>query len=66
MSNVAAIETIKQHIPSISDEDEQDIIDNLFDDDVAGLARRTCHCGLRIDGFYEYVEHLIDLFGGSK
>lgn len=30
-------------------------------EDVANLARRTCHCGLRVDGFYEYVEHLLEL-----
>lgn len=57
---MTAVEIVKAHIPSIGDEDEQDIIANLFDDDVANLALRTCHCGLRVDGFYEYVGHLIE------
>jgi hypothetical protein len=60
------VETIKAHIPSLSDYDESELIDRAhsFDsegDDVANLALRTCACGVRIDGFYEYVDHLISL-----
>ncbi|MEO6326081.1 MAG: hypothetical protein ABIQ65_15755 [Thermoanaerobaculia bacterium] len=60
-------EIIDQHIPSLSDENEAEILDNamllgIYDEgvgvDVADLAIRTCHCGVRIDGFYEYVAHL--------
>lgn len=63
----AAIEVIEQHIPSLTDEDESLIEDHardwLFPDpgfksDAADLALRTCHCGVKIDGFYEYVDHL--------
>ena len=55
------------HIPSLSDENENEINElvsvysfDLHDEktDVADFAIRTCRCGLRIDGFYEYVAHL--------
>jgi len=57
---------ISAHIPSLSDEDEQMILDSMFgmDTDVADLAKRTCACGQAIDGYYDYVDHLIALFGG--
>jgi hypothetical protein len=62
----AAISIIDQHIPSLSDDDEADIDDLVtaysirLDEaiTVADLALRTCHCGKKIDGFYEYVDHL--------
>ena len=62
-----AISIIDQHIPSLTDEDEAVIEDHardwLFPDpgynsDAADLAIRTCKCGEKIDGFYEYVDHL--------
>lgn len=65
------------HIPSLSDEDERDIDNLVFEiarlslsfeahrtPDTADLARRTCHCGVKIDGFYEYVDHLKEVFRG--
>jgi hypothetical protein len=57
------IAIIDDHIPSLTDEDEELIFDRAVprwyeDKDAANLALRTCHCGLRIDGFYEYVDHL--------
>ena len=60
----AAISVIDQHIPSITDEIEEELTERAeqfgfsADGDVADLAIRTCHCGARIDGFYEYVDHL--------
>lgn len=60
---------LAQHVPSLSDEDESDIYDVMarmaaMDEraDVADLAKRTCSCGKRIDGFYEYVDHLTEVF----
>lgn len=61
---------INDHIPSLTDEDEMIIKDRLsemgfdmYDDsyDVADLAMRTCACGVKLDGFYEYVDHLKDV-----
>jgi len=65
------IETITAHIPSMSEEDETEIVRlasaALFDDgDVADLALRTCACGASIDGFYGYVDHLTAVFGGES
>jgi hypothetical protein len=60
-----AVKVIKDHIPSLSDEDEDLIYERVtrWDEDVtaADYALRTCHCGKQIDGFYEYVDHLMDL-----
>lgn len=64
----ALIALISAHTPSLSDDDER-VIDersmNTMVDrygqhefEAADLALRTCHCGTKIDGFYEYVEHL--------
>jgi hypothetical protein len=54
------LDVIDEHIPSMSDKDEEEINVLAYDDnaDAADLAIRTCHCGKTIDGFYEYVEHL--------
>lgn len=62
------ITTIKEHIPSLSDEDEELIYDNIIDPDrdAADLALRTCACGMKIDGYYAYVDHLITVFGGES
>jgi len=60
---MTAIEIIKAHIPSLTDENAEEInalAANLDYDgpDAADYAIRTCSCGQRIDGFYEYVNHL--------
>jgi len=59
------IKVIDQHIPSMSMSNEGEINDlasrfgDVYEDcDAADLAIRTCHCGQKIDGFYEYVDHL--------
>jgi hypothetical protein len=56
---------LRAHTPSLSDENDAEIVELvgrliIFDEDVdvADLARRTCHCGTPIDGFYDYVDHL--------
>lgn len=61
------IAVIDEHIPSMTDENEQEVFDKAVDlchgfDETgataADLAIRTCRCGTAIDGFYEYVDHL--------
>ncbi len=76
-------ELLREHTPSLTDEDEYEINDKAVDlvnsailgtgdVDVADLARRTCRCGVRIDGFYEYIDHLRNaagitpVLGGTK
>jgi len=61
--NATAVQVIDQHIPSLTDEDEfemMEIVGHWFDseDGVEDLARRTCHCGVKIDGYYAYIDHL--------
>ncbi len=66
MAPTDAISIINEHIPSMSEEDEDEIADLAADwpihpyqgDGPADWAIRTCYCGKRIDGFYEYVDHL--------
>lgn len=62
---MTAMEVIDQHIPSLTDENAAEIASNAVDfyaftegADLADLAIRTCRCGVRIDGFYEYAAHL--------
>lgn len=67
----AATSIIDQHIPSLTDEDDA-LIDERWtrigaiDEGVdnADLALRTCKCGKKIDGFYEYVDHLKEVLRG--
>lgn len=72
----AAVGIIQQHIPSLTDMAEI-VIDGRYEDqnndmenpwDWAEFAFRVCHCGLPIDGYYEYVDHLIAVLkrGGGK
>jgi hypothetical protein len=61
---MTVIEVIDAHTPSLTVSNEFDI--GLMiqqqaleaDPDYADLAVRTCMCGKRIDGFYEYIDHL--------
>lgn len=59
--------TIKAHIPSVTDEMDRDP-DLYPKDDMGDYAgdERECACGLRVHGFYEYVDHLIAVFGGVE
>lgn len=60
---MTATEVIDAHTPSLSDENELELLainQDTEDFDVADYALRTCACGLRIDGFYEYAAHLKD------
>lgn len=59
------LDVIDEHIPSLSMSNEGEINDlasrfgDVYEDcDAADLAIRTCACGDKIDGFYEYVDHL--------
>ena|SRR5258708_6704647 len=59
----ATISIIDQHIPSLTDENEDEIIElsgKTDDFDAADLAIRTCRCGVRIDGFEEFAAHIKD------
>lgn len=65
------VRTILDHVPSLSDSDETKVIqlagNVLFNEgDAADLALRTCSCGHDIDGFYQYVDHLVAVFGGES
>ena len=61
-----ALDVIQQHAVYISDDDERLMDQALFsaggmaDYDHADIARRTCLCGARIDGFDDYNRHLRD------
>lgn len=66
-----ALALIREHIPDLTDEDEAEIhqlvtaytFSRLKDDsDLADFAVRHCACDVRIDGFYEYTEHLMNVF----
>lgn len=61
-------ETILAHVPSLTDKDDRAICAAILapDTDTADLALRTCACGQPIDGFYQYVDHLIAVFGGES
>ena len=63
-----AIKVINAHVPSLSDKNWKEITGLLLDpeSDCADLAIRTCACGARIDGFYQYVDHLVALLGGES
>jgi hypothetical protein len=62
-------DVIDEHIPSLTEENEDELarLAEAFVSpiairdgytDVADLAIRTCRCGEKIDGFYDYVDHL--------
>lgn len=65
--NDLARDLIKQHIPSITDRIEdlalaQERDPEAFDGDgdyVGSL--RECHCGVIVEGYYEYVDHLLEV-----
>jgi hypothetical protein len=61
---------LKQHIPSITDEDESEMdfamVKSIGEGyDYADFALRTCMCGKKIEGFYEYNDHLAEVFRGA-
>ena len=61
-----AIAIIKAHIPSITAEMDED--DDLWPKDEMGDYcgdNRVCHCGLKLEGYYDYVDHLITMLGGE-
>lgn len=67
--------TIKAHIPSITEEMDagegkwgtEDTFLYPRDDEGNYIGdKRVCACGVELDGFYEYVDHLIAVFGGVE
>lgn len=59
---------LRNHTPSLSEGDDAEISSLIpevswGEGDVADLAIRTCSCGTRIDGYYEYIDHLRDKAG---
>lgn len=70
----AAITIIQEHIPSLTDtaetmiesryEDQNEDMENPWD--WADFAYRQCSCGIYVDGFYEYVDHLVAVLREGK
>lgn len=59
MATTTIAQVLDEHRASLTAADEAEIVRRMMQtDDVAELALRTCACGQRIDGFYEYVDHL--------
>lgn len=60
------------HTPSLSEENANEIMGRMTDGmvntpdgvEVADLAIRTCRCGVMVDGFYSYIEHLKKVANG--
>jgi hypothetical protein len=63
---------LKAHIPSITDDDESEMDQRMiaksagWSYDYADLAARTCMCGKKIEGFYEYADHLEEVFRAAR
>jgi hypothetical protein len=59
---------IRDHTPSITSKIERIALDSpAWDTDGEYIGDlRECACGEMIDGFYEYIEHLIAVFGGEE
>ena len=62
-----AIAIIKAHIPSITQDMDDGVLEpwtDLYPRDELGDYvgdKRVCHCGLVLDGYYEYVDHLKEM-----
>lgn len=67
-----AVQIIKAHIPSLTDDADTEINERMLrmlsdpEPDNADLAFRICRCGELVDGFYAYVDHLITVLGGES
>jgi len=54
------------HYCSMTAADEEEIVRRVAaGGDVASLAIRTCACGVTVDGFYEYMDHLKGVLGNA-
>ena len=65
--NVEAIAIIKAHIPSVTREMDAD--EELYPQTDLGYycgEQRVCQCGLKLEGYYDYVDHLITMLGGES
>lgn len=59
MSKAEIRRLLDAHYASMSDTDEVEMSRRVSEGaDVASLALRTCGCGVAVDGFYEYLDHL--------
>ena len=66
MSTETISRLLDQHCANLTQTDEQEIAGRVaVGSDVADLALRTCSCGRRIDGFYDYVDHLREMLSWS-
>ena len=63
----AALATLDAHGVYLSEADEAELIRRLaVTEDVAALSLRTCQCGVRVDGFDAYWEHLREVLSGAR
>jgi hypothetical protein len=62
-----ALATLDAHGVYLSEADEAELIRRLaVTEDVAVLSLRTCQCGVRVDGFDAYWEHLHEVLSGAR
>lgn len=55
------LDVIDEHTPNLTDEDEEKMIKEWVECDEPNFPTyRTCSCGLALDGFYQYQDHLKD------
>ena len=61
-------ELLVQHVPMLLASDEELIYERAADpeSDAADYAVRTCRCGVHIDGFYQYVDHLESVLANDE
>jgi hypothetical protein len=61
------LSVLERHYVWLSDTDEAEINRRELEaDDVGAFALRTCRCGVRIDGFDAYYDHLREMLGDSR
>lgn len=66
MTSAQMLLRLDRHYASMSDADGQEIAARAVEgEDMGSLAIRTCACGVRIDGFYEYLDHLKQVLAGD-
>ena len=62
-----ALVTLDAHAVYLSEADEAEVTRRAaVTDDVGELSLRTCRCGMRLDGFDAYWEHLHEVFSQAR
>lgn len=62
-----ALATLDAHGVYLSEADEAELIRRVaVTDDVGELSLRTCRCGVRMDGFDAYWEHLREVLSETR